>query len=169
MRRLHDALRRPVVPSSPRSRARSPYELAQCRRRKTERTTGSVVASRYKLLAVIGRGPHGVVWSVRDVGTGQLLALKLLEPRVARAPGVRERFRRERGVLTAFLTPTILRVLEMIEADESIGLLTEPVRSQDLRRHLDQPGVFAVNPVTVPGNCPRRSRSRTRPALCTVE
>ena len=112
-------------------------------------TSGRVVASRYKLLAVIGRGPHGVVWSVRDVGTGQLLALKLLEPRVARAPGVRERFGRERGVLTAFLTPTIVRVLEMVETDESIGLVTEQVAGEDLQTHLDRPGPLVVHPVAV--------------------
>src|SRR5262245_47314443 len=112
-------------------------------------TTGRVVASRYKLLAVIGRGPHGVVWSVRDVGTGQLLALKLLELPLGQTPDVVDRFRRERGVLTAFLTAAFVRVLDMIEADGSIGLVTEQVPGVDLQRHLDGPGPLTANPISV--------------------
>lgn len=39
---------------------------------------GHVVAKRYELLAHVGRGAHGTVWSAQDAVTGSVVAVKLL-------------------------------------------------------------------------------------------
>src|SRR5262245_52534831 len=62
---------------------------------------GTVIADRYELLSVIGRGGHGLVWRAKDRQTGGLVAVKMLTDMAARDPQQIERLKREQQALVA--------------------------------------------------------------------
>lgn len=65
-----------------------------------ERTTsGELVADRYRLLRVLGRGGQATVWRAADLETGLDVALKLLNPDRRANPAAMERLRREAELL----------------------------------------------------------------------
>jgi serine/threonine-protein kinase len=58
-------------------------------------TRGSLVASRYRILAPLGRGGMGAVYRARDEVLDDEVALKILRPEVAGTPEMAARFRSE--------------------------------------------------------------------------
>ncbi|HEX4515309.1 MAG TPA: hypothetical protein VH054_17305, partial [Polyangiaceae bacterium] len=58
-------------------------------------TGGALVGDRYELQAMLGAGGMGNVYRARDLELDEVVALKVLKPDVAGAPGAIERFRRE--------------------------------------------------------------------------
>ena len=60
-----------------------------------------LVAERYEVGAVIGRGGYGMVCRARDRKTGQEVALKTLSPEAGRDPDIVERMLREQQALVA--------------------------------------------------------------------
>jgi serine/threonine-protein kinase len=99
-----------------------------------------LLADRYLLEELIGRGPIGVVWRARDRNTGDTLAVKLLDAHVLEDPYVIERFHRERSTLTAFLHPAQVRIRDLIDDDGVLALAMELVTGVHLGRHLHDHG-----------------------------
>jgi len=56
------------------------------------------LGERFEVLALLGAGGLGTVWSARRRSDGRVLAVKVLRPEVAADPTVRERFRVEAAV-----------------------------------------------------------------------
>jgi len=102
-----------------------------------------VLAERYVLEALIGRGPAGAVWRAHDQRIRETLAIKLLSPHLSANPYTVERFQRERHTLTAFLHPTLVRVRDIVVADRVVALITELVTGSNLRDHLESNGPMA--------------------------
>lgn len=59
---------------------------------------GEIVANRYRIDKLLGEGGMGVVFRAIHIGTDQVVALKLLHPRLVRDPKVRAMFDREARV-----------------------------------------------------------------------
>lgn len=93
-----------------------------------------LVAGRYELKEVIGRGPHGVLWRAGDTSTHEDLVVKVLSARYADDPSVVDRFVRELAVLTAFLHPAYVRLRALVADAPEVALVTELVIGKDLRR-----------------------------------
>src|SRR5579862_988690 len=55
----------------------------------------SIIPPRYEPLSQIGTGGTGIVYKVRDLETGEIVALKILKPEIASDPDVQENFKRE--------------------------------------------------------------------------
>ena len=83
--------------------------------------TAGVAAMRvpgHDLLEEIARGGMGVVYRAREQGTHRTVALKMLRPRLADEPGMRERFRLEARSVAALDHPSILPVYRVDEAED---------------------------------------------------
>src|ERR1051326_7937925 len=57
--------------------------------------SGTEFPPRYEKLSELGRGGMGIVYKVRDRETGEVLALKILNPEIAADPQILERFKNE--------------------------------------------------------------------------
>lgn len=73
---------------------------------------GSVIADRYELIDLRGVGGMGAVYAARHLFTGNLVALKVLYPDVARQRDAAERFAREARAPGSINHPNICRVLD---------------------------------------------------------
>ena len=74
-----------------------------------EHAAGDLVGDCYRLRAPIGEGATGMVWSAEHVPTGDLVAIKVLRPELARTEAV-GRFAREARLAGQLLSPHIVRV-----------------------------------------------------------
>jgi hypothetical protein len=88
----------------------------------------------------IGQGSMGVVWRARDLATGDLRAVKLLQPEYAADPDVVSRFVRERTALLKFRHPNVVTLYDMIVEGEQLALVTELVAGGDLAAYRNRRG-----------------------------
>ena len=63
---------------------------------------------RYELLAELGRGGMGAMFSARDLELGRVVAINILAPVLASDPGFVERFRREARRVARLRHPNIV-------------------------------------------------------------
>ena len=101
---------------------------------------------RYKLHEEIGSGGMGSVYRGTDTQTGESVAVKKLKPSVADAQTI-ERFRREAQSLSQLNHPNIVKLLEMIEADNEYYLIMELVTGGSLQERLNEVPQLAVQEV----------------------
>jgi serine/threonine-protein kinase len=78
------------------------------------------VAGRYSLERELGRGGMGVVYLAREVRLDRPVAIKLLPPRLARDPALRERFLREARTAAKLSHPHIVPIHAVDEAREFV-------------------------------------------------
>ncbi len=67
---------------------------------------------RYNLLVRIGRGGMGMVWLARQKALGRFCAIKLLDPFLAKKPGIDERFVREARAAASLSHPNLVSVFD---------------------------------------------------------
>jgi serine/threonine protein kinase len=79
----------------------------------TDPNQGQVVADRYLLLSLCGKGGMGSVWRAQDLREARECAVKILHRTAPeRVPHLAERFLREAKVATAIDSPNAVRVLD---------------------------------------------------------
>lgn len=78
---------------------------------------GEVLAGRYQIEAVIGKGGSGLVLRAFDRITQTPVALKILNPELAAEPRWAERFSRELRLARQLQHPNVCRVFDIGEAD----------------------------------------------------
>jgi serine/threonine protein kinase len=87
---------------------------------------------------LLGRGSMGEVYRAIDTYTGDLVAVKALDPRVvARDPGILERFVREGEALRQLDHPNIVRMVAAVEDAGRHYLVMEYVAGGSLQDVLD--------------------------------
>ncbi|HEX6901354.1 MAG TPA: serine/threonine-protein kinase [Thermoanaerobaculia bacterium] len=98
---------------------------------------GSVVAGRYEVRALLGRGGHATVYRAYDRLLKAEVALKVVHPE--RDPErALARIRREVGVARESLSPHLVRVFELGESDGDVYLTMEILAGGSLRDRLRQ-------------------------------
>jgi serine/threonine protein kinase len=101
-----------------------------------------LVAGRYRLSAVLGRGTMGTVWSAHDEVLGRPVAVKevLLPPGIpeAEADAVRERTMREARTIAALSHPNVVTLYDVAREGAAPFVVMELVASRSLAELLAQ-------------------------------
>jgi predicted Ser/Thr protein kinase len=101
---------------------------------------GALLAGRYRLVSLLGRGGMGEIYQVEDLKLGQPVALKFLPEAVARNGAVLARFHREVRLARQIAHPNVCRVFDVGDADGRPFLSMELIRGTDLHSLLRKEG-----------------------------
>jgi serine/threonine-protein kinase len=101
---------------------------------------GTRLGTRYRIVALLGRGGMGEVYRADDLELGQSVALKFLPIGVAANPAELARFRGEVRVARLIAHPNVCRVYDIGEADGHIFLSMEYIDGEDLASVLRRMG-----------------------------
>jgi serine/threonine-protein kinase len=90
------------------------------------------VASRYRIIALLGKGGMGEVYRADDLTLGQPVALKFLPDEAARDEGLLDRFRNEVRIARRVSHPNVCRVYDVGDVDGQTFFTMEYVDGEDL-------------------------------------
>jgi predicted Ser/Thr protein kinase len=93
---------------------------------------GRLLASRYRIIALLGKGGMGEVYRADDLTLGQAIALKFLPEEASRDEGLLERFRNEVRIARRVSHPNVCRVYDVGEVDGNTFFTMEYVDGEDL-------------------------------------
>ncbi|HVP03548.1 MAG TPA: serine/threonine-protein kinase [Solirubrobacteraceae bacterium] len=95
------------------------------------RRPGSTIAG-YELESVVGAGGTGILYRARQLRLDRPVALKLVEPEVARDPVIRERLRREARTVAALEHPNVVPLYAAGEEDGTVYIVTQWIDGTEL-------------------------------------
>jgi serine/threonine-protein kinase len=101
---------------------------------------GAMVAGRYRIVALLGRGGMGEVYRADDTQLGVAVALKFLPERLERDLALRERMLQEVRVARQVAHPHVCRVYDVGQVDGRAFVSMEYVDGEDLARLLERVG-----------------------------
>ncbi len=106
----------------------------------SEPSAGTLIGQ-YEIVSLIGHGSTGSVFRAVDTETGRTVAVK----RITTLPTDAQRaaFHREARTLAGLDHPSVLRLVELIDTDEHLALVTEYAGGGSLRDALRTRGPFA--------------------------
>ena len=93
---------------------------------------------RYELLGELGRGGMGIVYRARDRETGDVVALKVLQPDIAQRPEVIERFKAELLLARKITHKNVCRTYELLRFGDTAAIAMEYVEGESLRTILSR-------------------------------
>jgi serine/threonine protein kinase len=93
---------------------------------------GRLVASRYRIIALLGKGGMGEVYRADDLTLGQSVAMKFLPDEAGRDEALLERFRDEVRIARRVSHPNVCRVYDVGEVDGQTFFTMEYVDGEDL-------------------------------------
>jgi hypothetical protein len=103
---------------------------------------GTMLAGRYRVVSILGRGGMGEVYRADDIKLGQPVALKFLPERVAQDPHRLSRFLNEVQVALRVSHPNVCRVHDIGEVEGLDFISMEYVDGEDLASLLRRIGRF---------------------------
>src|SRR5690349_11036710 len=95
-------------------------------------TPGQILAERYRIVALAGRGGMGEVFRAEDLTLGQIVAMKFLPERLSQDEAALSRFHAEVRNARQVSHPNVCRVFDIGEADGTLFLTMEYVDGEDL-------------------------------------
>ena len=93
---------------------------------------GQMIAGRYRIVALAGKGGMGEVYRAEDLTLSQLVAIKLLPESLSRDAGALTRFHSEVRIARQVSHPNVCRVFDIGEVDGTPFLSMEYVDGEDL-------------------------------------
>lgn len=93
---------------------------------------GTMLAGRYQIIGLLGKGGMGEVYSANDLTLDQRVALKFLPPAMASNPAMLARFHGEVRVARQVSHPNVCRVYDIGEIEGQLFLSMEYVDGEDL-------------------------------------
>jgi hypothetical protein len=103
-------------------------------------TPGAILADRYRIIGLLGRGGMGEVYRADDLKLGQPVALKFLPRELSADPVRRERFFAEVRITRQLAHPNICRVYDIAEVNGQHFLSMEFIDGEDLASLLKRIG-----------------------------
>jgi eukaryotic-like serine/threonine-protein kinase len=104
---------------------------------------GTVLAGRYEILQLIGRGGMGAVYKARDTELDRIVALKLIRPELARNPQILKRFKQELILARQVTHKNVIRIFDLGQSDGIKFITMDFVEGRDLRQVLLEQGKLA--------------------------
>lgn len=101
---------------------------------------GTLIAGRYRVVAMLGRGGMGEVYRAEDIRLRQTVALKFLPPDVAGSPAWLARLHHEVRIARTITHPNVCRVHDIGEADGDTFICMEYIDGEDLKSLLRRIG-----------------------------
>jgi len=105
-----------------------------------DRWIDRVIDNRYRITEPIGRGGMGSVYKVVHTQIGKVAALKLLHGNLAGDKELIKRFHREAESISRLNHPNIVQVFDFGRVDETVYLVMEYLRGEDLSAILHRDG-----------------------------
>lgn len=93
---------------------------------------GRLIAGRYRIIALLGKGGMGEVYRADDLTLGQTVAMKFLPEEATRDEGLLERFRNEVRTARKVSHPNVCRVYDVGEVEGQTFFTMEYVDGEDL-------------------------------------
>src|ERR1700691_5663959 len=93
---------------------------------------GRLLAGRYRIIALLGKGGMGEVYRADDLTLGQAVALKFLPDDAARDQGLLERFKNEVRIARRVSHPNVCRVYDVGDVEGHNFFTMEYVDGEDL-------------------------------------
>jgi len=93
---------------------------------------GRLLAGRYRIIALLGKGGMGEVYRADDLTLGQPVALKFLPEEASRDESLLERFRNEVRIARRVSHPNVCRVYDVGDVDGNTFFTMEYVDGEDL-------------------------------------
>jgi tRNA A-37 threonylcarbamoyl transferase component Bud32/tetratricopeptide (TPR) repeat protein len=103
---------------------------------------GHVLAGRYRIQSLLGRGGMGAVYRAQDTVLGSEVAVKVLSRKRTRNAARVEAFRREVKLARRVSQPNVCRVHDIGEDGGAVFLTMEYVEGESLARRLQRPAPF---------------------------
>jgi eukaryotic-like serine/threonine-protein kinase len=104
---------------------------------------GTVVAERYRIVDLLGRGGMGAVYRVEHVKLKKEMALKILRPEISKLDDVAKRFEREAEAAARLDHPNIISVTDFgSTADGQLFLVMELLNGPSLAKTLAKDGAM---------------------------
>jgi len=108
-------------------------------------TSGTLLGTRYEILAVLGEGGMGTVYKAQDRELGRLVALKVIRPEMASRPEILERFKREILLASQVTHRNVLRIHDLGEAGEIRFISMHYVEGGNLKALLEKEGPLPLD------------------------
>jgi serine/threonine protein kinase/class 3 adenylate cyclase len=109
------------------------------------RAASSHIPPRYEALSQIGTGGTGMIYKVRDLETGEIVALKILKPEVASDPDVQENFKRELCLARKITHKNVCRIHDFNRSNGTAYTSMEFVEGESLLSRLYRVGTLPLN------------------------
>jgi eukaryotic-like serine/threonine-protein kinase len=107
-------------------------------------SAGDVIAGRYELVELIGRGGMSTVWKAEDRLLDRTVAIKVLHEQLTRDEEYVERFRREARAVAQLSHPNIVTVIDRGEDEGSQYIVFEYVDGENLKQLVERSGPLPV-------------------------
>src|SRR5579859_4241769 len=104
--------------------------------------TGTVLANRYEILALLGQGGMGAVYKAHDKELERTVALKLIRADLASNPEILRRFKQELILARQVTHKNVIRIFDLGQSEGIKFISMDFVEGQDLRVLLLERGKF---------------------------
>jgi serine/threonine-protein kinase len=101
---------------------------------------GDVVGAKYRLISELGRGGMGTVWHARHMRLDCPIALKLIDPIIAKDPLALQRFLREARTAAALRGPHVVQILDYGVDGDTPYIAMELLDGESLAQQLARMG-----------------------------
>ncbi|OGU72990.1 MAG: hypothetical protein A2V93_00735 [Ignavibacteria bacterium RBG_16_34_14] len=102
------------------------------------------VVDNYKIIEVIGRGGMGVVFKALDLNLEKTVALKMIDPFLARDENFLRRFKTEAKALARLDNRNIVNVYALRETEFGLFMVMEYVQAKTISEWLREKGRFSI-------------------------
>ncbi len=105
---------------------------------------GTVFASRYQIVKMLGEGGMGAVYKARDIELEREVALKVIRPELSNNPEILQRFKQELILARQVTDRNIIRIFDLGEAGGIKFITMEYIEGHNLHHILRQRGKLEI-------------------------